>query len=153
MITHRLTVQNRSIFSDPISRPKPNDKAEEISHVPTENTADGILKASHKSEDRHATLLWSQNSQKRHSYVAAISSSEINLDNISNSGKPSAMEEILLQDRSKESTRSLNGNEISTKVRNGVVNILVRVAVAVRRKFSAKKLFMSLTIFTNLFAY
>ena len=125
VIRHRLTEQIFYIFSDPISRPRPNDKAEEISHVPTENTADGILKASHKSEDRNATLRWSQNSQKRDSYVAAISSSEINLDNISKSGKQSAMEEILLQNRSKESTRSLNDNEISTKVRNGVVNILV----------------------------
>jgi len=83
--------------------------------VPTKTTGDGILKASHKSEGRNATLRWSQNSQKRDSYVAAISSSEINLDNISKSGKPSAMEEILLQNRSKESTRSVNANEISTK--------------------------------------
>ena len=125
VIRHRLTEQICFIFSDPISRPRPNDKAEEISHVPIENTADGILEASYKSEDRNATLRWSQNSQKRDSYVAAISSSEVNLDNISKSGKSSAMEEILLQNRSKESTRSLNGNEISTKVRNGVVNILV----------------------------
>ena len=124
MITHHLTKQNCFIFSDPISRPRPNDKAEEIGHVPTENTADGILKAPHKSEDRNVTLRWSQNSQKRDSYVAAIRSSEINLDNICKSGKPSVMEEILLQDRSKESTRSVNGNEISTKVRNGVINIL-----------------------------
>ena len=93
--------------------------------MPTKTTADGILKASHKSEGRNATLRWSQNSQKRDSYVAAISSSEINLDNISKSGKPSAMEEILLQNRSKESTRSVNANEISTKVRNCVINILV----------------------------
>ena len=125
MITRRLTEQNCFIFSDPISRPRSNDKAEEISPVPTENTADGILKAPHKSEDRDTTLRWSQISQKRHSYVAAISSSEINLDKISKSEKPSAMDEILLQDRSKESTRSLNGNAISTKVRSGVVNILV----------------------------
>ena len=117
VITHRLIEQNCFFFSDPISRPTPDDKAEELSHAPNENTADGILKASRKSEDRDAALRWSQNSQKRHSYVAAISSSEINLDNISNSEKPSAMEEILLQNRSKESTRSLNGNEISTKVR------------------------------------
>ena len=125
MITHRLTEQICFIFSDPISRPRPNDKAEEITPVPTENTEDGILKASHKSEDRNTTLRWSQNSQKRDSYVAAISSSEINLDNIFKSGKKPAMEEILLQNRRKESTRSLKGNEISTKVRNGVVNILV----------------------------
>lgn len=136
MISHRYTEQDCFIFSDPISRPRPNDNAKENSHVPTENTADGILKASHKSEDRNATLRWSQSSQKRDSYVAAISSSEINLDNISKSGKPSAMEEILLQDRSKESTRSLNGNKISTKVRIGVLKYF---GVAVTRKFSAKK--------------
>ena len=126
MLTQRLTEQNCFIFSDPaISRPRPNDKAEELSQVPIKTTEDGILKASHKSDDINAALRWSQNSQKRDSYVAAISSSEINLDNIPKSGKPSAMEEILLQDRSRESTRSLNGNEISTKVRNGGINILL----------------------------
>ena len=124
MLTNRLTKQNCFIFSDPISRPRPNYKAEEKSQVPTETTADGILNAPHKSEDINATLRWSQNSQKRDSYVAAISSSEINLDNISKNGKPSAMEEILLQSRSEVSARSLNGNGISTKVRNGVINIL-----------------------------
>ena len=142
MITHRLSKQSRFIFSDPIqSRPRPNDKAEEVINVPTENTADGtLLKASDRSQDRNATLRWSQNSQKRDSYVAAISSSEINFDDIFKRGNPSAMEEILLQDRSgKERTRSLNGNEISTKVRNGVLNISVGVAVSPNALFSVKK--------------
>lgn len=115
-----MTKQNRFIFSDPIARVRPNERAEEISNVPpTENTADGsLLKTSDKSQDGNSTLRWSQTSQKRDSYVAAISSSEINLDDISKEGNPLTMEEILLQNRGKESTRSLNGNEISTEVRN-----------------------------------
>lgn len=125
MITHRFTKQNRFICSDPISLPRPNDKADEITDVPIEDPADGTaLKASDRSQERDATLRWGQTSQKRDSYVAAISSSEINLDDICKRGKPSAMEEILLQERGKESTRSLNGNEILTKVRNGAINIL-----------------------------
>lgn len=85
------------------------------------------MKASDRSQERAATLRWGQTSQKRDSYVAAISSSEINLDDICKSGTPSTMEEILLQDRSKESTRSLNGKEILTKVRDGAINILAKL--------------------------
>lgn len=117
LITHLSTEQNRFIFSDPILRVSQDEiKAEEIGNLPA-----GIeTKASsdNKSQPSTPTLRWSHSSQKRASYVAAISSSQINLDDISKREKALTMEEILLQDRGKDRSRSLNGNEMSNKVRD-----------------------------------
>lgn len=121
LTTHRSTEQNRLIFSDPNSRVTPDEiKAEEISNLPSgSNTDRDSLKASDKSQRNSPTLRWSQSSQKRDSYVAAISTSQLNLDDLSSKrGKSLTMEEILLQDRGKDRARSLNGNEMSNKVRN-----------------------------------
>ena len=122
LITHRSTEQNRFIFSDPILRVSRDEiqaeETEEISNLPA--GVETKASSDNKSQPSTPKLPWSHSSQKRGSYVAAISSSQINLDDISTREKALTMEEILLQDRGKDRSRSLNGNEMTNKVRDFV---------------------------------
>lgn len=88
------------IFSDPISQKAPNpDQHGNPRYFPS-SEAQSISGKTQRS------VRWSQ---KRDSYVAAISSSESNLDELSKFGEPLTMEEILLLNR--ERGDSLNQKE------------------------------------------
>ena len=73
--------------------------------------------ASEKPRQSPVPIRWSQASQKRDSYVAAISTSEINLERIATGKNPSTMEEILLQDMGDQSlSGSISKRELLNKV-------------------------------------
>lgn len=88
------------IFSDPISQEAPNpDQDENPRYFPSSE-------AQNVSGKTKRSVRWSQ---KRDSYVAAISSTESNLDELSKNGEQLTMEEVLLLNR--ELGGSLNQKE------------------------------------------
>lgn len=88
------------IFSDPISQEAPNpDQDENPRYFPSSE-------AQNVSGKTQRSVRWSQ---KRDSYVAAISSTESNLDELSKNGDLLTMEEVLLLNR--EGEGSLNQEE------------------------------------------
>lgn len=81
------------------------------------STAYELQSTSDKPRQSPAPIRWSQASQKRDSYVAAISTSEINLERIATGKNPSTMEEILLHDMGDQSlSGSISKRELLNKV-------------------------------------
>lgn len=70
------------------------------------------------SDKNKNTVRWNQTSQKRDSYVSAISSSQLNLERLSKRGESLTMEEILLL-QSRERRGGSNREE-----RNGVLDMV-----------------------------
>lgn len=78
----------------------------------------GSKPQSDASDKNKNTVRWSQTSQKRDSYVTAISSSELNLERLSIKGEGLTMEEmLLLQSRER-------GGGSNHEDRNGVLDMV-----------------------------
>ena len=88
--------------------------------TPAEESPDLATRKPHSdaSDKNKNTVRWSQTSQKRDSYVTAISSSELNLERLSIKGEGLTMEEmLLLQSRER-------GGDSNREDRNGVLDMV-----------------------------
>ena len=61
-----------------------------------DSPAPGTSKPQSSWDEAQHVVRWSRSSQKRDSYVAAINSSQLTLEKLTDGGKPLTMEEVLL---------------------------------------------------------